>query len=199
MRRWLVSAAMAALLVPSFAFAQEAPAGIRGEILASMMDAGGKLQELAGAIPDGKYTWKPSKDVRSTGQVLLHVIASNYLYPGMLGFQPPMSTEEIMKLDSQTMEPARIRQMLKDSYAWASKAVSSLPDSELDSSVDFFGNKMTKRALLLLMASHSHEHLGQTIAYARANNIVPPWTARELAAEKKKDEEKKAGEKKGGK
>jgi uncharacterized damage-inducible protein DinB len=56
--------------------------------------------------------------------------------------------------------------------------------------VELFGMKMSKRATLILLASHSHEHLGQSIAYARSNGIVPPWTARELAAKKAKAAEK---------
>ena len=194
MRKLLVALALCSLLAPTAAFADDAPTGVRGEILGNMMDAGGKLQELAGAVPDGKFTWKPSKDVRSTGQVFLHVVAANYLFTSLIGAQPPMSMEELMKLDTQTMEPAKIRTMLKDSYGHASKAIAGMPDSELETQVEFFGMKMTKRATLMLLASHSHEHLGQAIAYSRSNNITPPWTARELAEQKAK-----AGEKKGGK
>jgi len=197
MRKCLLVLSLAALLVPAWAAAQDLPAGIRGEIIASMKDAGGKLEELSAAVPDGKYTWKPSKDVRSVGQVYLHVVTANYRIPSYLGFQPPMSKDELIKLDSQTMEPAKIRQMLKDSYVWAEKAVADIPDSDLDAPVEFFGMKWTKRSAILLLASHSHEHLGQSIAYARANNIVPPWTARELAEKKKKDAEKKSAEKTG--
>ena len=195
MRQWFAILSLAALLVPVVAVAQDQPAGIRGELIKSMMDAGGKVQELATAIPDGKYTWKPSKDVRSTGQVFLHVVQVNYMFPSFLGVQPAMSKDELIKLDSQTMEPAKIRQMLRESYAWAAKAIADTPDSELETQADFFGMKLSKRAILLALTSHSHEHLGQLIAYARANNIVPPWTARELEAQKKRDEEKKAAEK----
>jgi len=196
MRNSLMVLALAALLVPVCAAAQDV-SGIRGELISSMKDAGGKIQELATAIPDGKYTWKPSKDVRSTGQVFLHVVQINYLLPKFVGITPAMGMEELMKLDSQTMEPAKIRQMLKDSYAWAAKAIMDTPDSDLDTQADFFGQKMSKREILLALTSHSHEHLGQLIAYARSNNIVPPWTAREQAAQKKKDEEKKAADKSG--
>ena len=197
MRKCLLVLSLAALLVPAWAAAQDLPAGIRGEIIASMKDAGSKIEELAAAVPDGKYTWKPSKDVRSVGQVYLHVVAANYLIPSFLGVQPTMSKEELMKLDSQTMEPAKIRQMLKDSYAWAEKVVADTPDSDLDTPLEFWGMKWTKRSAILLLASHSHEHLGQSIAYARANNVVPPWTARELAEKKKKETEKKSAEKTG--
>ncbi len=186
MRKLFTLVTLVALLTPALAFAADAPTGIRGEILANMMDAGGKIQELAGAVPDGKYNWKPSKDVRSTGQVFLHVVAANYLLPSLMGTQPPISMEELMKLDSQTMEPAKVRQMLKDSYAWATRAITEMPDTELETQMEFFGNKITKRAGLMLLSSHSHEHLGQAIAYVRSNNITPPWTAREQAARKKK-------------
>jgi uncharacterized damage-inducible protein DinB len=192
LRKQLVLFAFVSLLTPALAIAQDAPPGIRGEIIRSMLDAGGKIQELAGAIPDSKYTWKPSKDVRSTGQVLLHVVAANYMLPSLFGVKSPMSADEMQKLDTQTMEPAKIRQMLRDSYAWATKAVADTPDSTLETPIDFFGKKMTKRGGMLVLASHSHEHLGQLIAYARANNITPPWTAREQELQK----EKKAAEKK---
>jgi len=197
MSRWFTALSLAALLVPAWAAAQDLPAGIRGEVIASMKDAGGKVEELATAIPDGKYTWKPSKDVRSTGQVFLHVAQLNYLVPSFMGIQPPMGKDELIKLDSQTMEPAKIRQMLRDSYAWAEKAIIDTPDSDLETKVEFFGMKWTKRSAMLLLMSHSHEHLGQLIAYARANNVVPPWTAREQAELKKKTEAKKAAEKSG--
>ncbi len=197
MRKLFTALALCSLLAPATAFADDAPAGapagVRGEILANMMDAGGKLQELAVAFPDGKFTWKPSKEVRSTGQVFLHVVAANYMMPSLFGTPPPMTMDELMKLDTQTMEPAKIRQMLKDSYANASKAIVDLPDSELDTQVEFFGMKMSKRATLMVLASHSHEHLGQAIAYARSNGIVPPWTAREQAAMKAKHAEKTDG------
>lgn len=186
MRKLFSILALVACLAPAAAMAQDAPAGVRGEIVMNMMDAGGKIQELATAVPDGKYTWKPNKDVRSTGQVFLHVVAANYMIPSMLGVKSPMTMEEVMKLDSQTMEPAKVRQMLKDSYAFASKAIADTPDSDLDTQVEFFGNKMSKRAMLLIMASHSHEHLGQAIAYVRTMGITPPWTAREQAAAKAK-------------
>jgi len=195
MRKWFAVLSLAALLAPAWAAAQDLPAGIRGELIESMMDAGSKIEDLATAIPDGKYTWKPNKDVRSTGQVFLHVVQGNYMYAPFYSVKPDMDHDQLIKLDSQTMEPARIRQMLKESYVWATKAIAETPDSDLETQIDYFGQKITKRAMMLVLTSHSHEHLGQLIAYARANNIVPPWTAREQAEQKKKDEEKKAAQK----
>ena len=179
MRRFLASFALVLLILPALTHASDAPGGLRGEMIVSMMDAGNKIQELAAAVPDGKYNWKPSKDVRSMGQVFEHVVGSNYLLPALLGRTVPMSMEDIMKIDTQTMEPAKIRQMLKDSYEFATATIRDFPDSELEAEMDFFGQKMTKRAGLLLLCNHSHEHLGQAIAYARVNGVVPPWSAKE--------------------
>jgi uncharacterized damage-inducible protein DinB len=193
MRNTIATLALCALLAPA-ASAEELPAGIRGEIIANMMDAGEKVQELATAVPDGKYNWKPSKDVRSMGQVFLHIVTANYFLPTMMGGpQPPMPMEELQKLDTQTMDPPRIRQMLKESYAWAAKVIADTPDDQLGAEMSFFGQKMSRRAGMMILASHSHEHLGQAIAYARSINVTPPWTAREQAAQKKKAEDKKAG------
>src|SRR5258706_13916793 len=98
MKKLFAMLALASLLTPALALAEDAPQGIGGEIITSMLDAGGKIQELAGAIPDGRYTWKPSKDVRSTGQVFLHVVAMNYMVPLLIGVKPPMGMDELMKL-----------------------------------------------------------------------------------------------------
>ena len=50
------------------------------------------------------------------------------------------------------------------------------PDSELDAMTNMFGNQVTKRTVMSVMVSHMHEHLGQSIAYARTNGVVPPWS-----------------------
>ena len=173
MRRLWVLFAFVSLFAPSLVLAQDAPQGIRGELITSMMEAGGKIEELSTAIPDRKYTWKPSKDVRSTGQVFLHVVQLNYLLPTIVGVKSPMPMDELEKLDSETMEPTKIRQMLKDSYAWASKAVADTPDADLDTQVDFSGRMVSKRAVLLQMASHSHEHLGQLIGAQLPVAVLP--------------------------
>jgi uncharacterized damage-inducible protein DinB len=187
--------AVLAMAAPRFASAHEVPGSdaLRAEVVASMMDAGGKVMELASAMPEKKFVWRPAKGVRSANEVFLHVVGANYMIPTLLGTNSGKSMDELMKLEKSTPGKAKVNEMLKDSYEVASKAITSVPDSEMDTKVDFFGNMMTKRAIMMLLSAHSHEHLGQAIAYARVNGIVPPWTAREQAAAKKAAAEKKAG------
>jgi len=184
-----------ALAMPRAAAAHEVPAqdALRQEVIANMMDAGEKVMELAGAMPDKKYSWRPMKGVRSVNEVYLHVIGANYMFPNLLGAPSGKTMAELMAMEKTSPGKAKILEMLKDSYDVASKAVAGVSDADLDAKVDFFGNMMTKRAVMIALAAHSHEHLGQAIAYARMNGVVPPWTARQMEAAKKAAAEKKAG------
>lgn len=185
-------------LAASAAFADDLT-GLRKEFKASVDDAGGKLMELAEATPQAKYAWRPSKDARSAAEVYLHVISANFGIPTFIGIAPaansPVTQENFATFEKSTTDKAKIVAMLKDSFAYADQAIASVADSDLETQVTFFGMTMSKRAALLVIVNHAHEHLGQSIAYARSNKIVPPWTARELAAAAAK---KAAGAKSGG-
>lgn len=190
----LATLALLSLAAPRIVRSDDAtPTGLRADVIGSMMQAANEVEELAAAMPEKKYDWRPGKGVRSVGEVYLHICQANYMIPSVLGAALPMSKDELMKMADMKADKARIGQMLKDSYAFASKAIGDISDSDLDTQVEFFGQKMSKRALMMVLASHSHEHLGQSIAYARMNGVVPPWTARQEAEAAKKAAEKKGG------
>jgi len=65
---------------------------------------------------------------------------------------------------------------LKTSYANLQKVIAGLPDGDLQTPVKLFGRDMTKQGALMLLLADQHEHLGQSIAYARSNSVVPPWS-----------------------
>lgn len=71
--------------------------------------------------------------------------------------------------------------MMKQSFTHVRTAFDNLPDSDMDKKTNFFGQEMTLRSLYLTILMHLHEHLGQSIAYARMNGVVPPWSAGESA------------------
>lgn len=68
---------------------------------------------------------------------------------------------------------------MKKSFDHILGALAAIPDSDLEKPVKFFGRDSTFREVMLAIATHAHEHLGQSIAYARMNAIVPPWSAKE--------------------
>jgi uncharacterized damage-inducible protein DinB len=160
--------------------------GYRSEVLAEVIIQEDKFTRLADAIPAEKYSWRPAPDVRSFAEVFLHVSAANYNVYKLVGTPPPAGLE-IKTLEKSTTDKAKVIATLRDSFAHAKKAITSMSDADLDKSLDWFGGKNTERGILLFIVRHAAEHLGQSIAYARFVGIVPPWTE----DMQKKPEEKK--------
>src|SRR5437763_388085 len=73
-------------------------------------------------------------------------------------------------------DPEKLQEALKASYVNLQKAITGLSDNDLQTPVKLFGRDMTKQSALMLILEDQHEHLGQSIAYARSNGVVPPWS-----------------------
>ncbi|HKA24363.1 MAG TPA: DinB family protein [Candidatus Eisenbacteria bacterium] len=165
---------------------EPAPTGLKAELLHSLDDVAEKLADLAQATPADKYNYRPGDGVRSTAEVFLHVAGGNYMFPGMFGVKAPDGIN-LKTLEKSTTDKAQVQKILGDSFDYARAAIRGVPDDGWDRSIQMFGKPATVRACCLTMVTHMHEHLGQSIAYARVNGIVPPWTARaEEAAKQKK-------------
>lgn len=189
-------AAMFALLLclpAGVALAEEAaaPAGVKGEMLMWIKDAEDKLIQLAEATPEAKYAWRPGKDVRSTGEVFMHVVSANYGAPTFWGVKAPEGFN-FETHEKSLSKKADIQAALKASFAHMEQGLIATSDADLDKPTDLFGMKTTVRGGYLLLLSHAHEHLGQSIAYARSNGIAPPWTVKQQEAIKAMTEKMKA-------
>ncbi len=148
--------------------------GVRADILAWIEDAEKKLVGLAEAMPAEKYGWRPGEGVRSVGEVYMHAATANLGIPRMIGIDAPMKMEPGM--EKSVTEKAKIVEMLKKSFAHVKEAIGKVSDADLDKSTKMFGQESTYRNVLMLLVAHNHEHLGQSIAYARANGVTPPWS-----------------------
>lgn len=170
--------------------------GYRSEVLAEVIIQEDKFTRLAEAIPAEKYTWRPAPDVRSFAEVFLHVCAANYNLYKLVGTPPPAGFD-VKGFEKSTTDKTKVIATLKDSFAHAKKAITAMPDADLDKSLDWFGGKNTERGILLFIVRHAAEHLGQSIAYARVIGIVPPWTEdmQKKAAEKAEKKDAPAKEK----
>jgi len=145
-------------------------AGVLGHVQKEMVS-------LAGAVPQNKFTWRPAKGVRSVSEVYLHAAGAAYWFGKQLGFQVPADVEAKMKdFEKSTTDRAKIEKALTDSFEWFAGNVKQMPDAELTKTVNLMGHDMTKRAVILVTMGHFQEHLGQSIAYARVNGVVPPWS-----------------------
>jgi uncharacterized damage-inducible protein DinB len=192
MRKSLVLAA-SVLLASSLVFAQAptttstqvtsraaaAPAapvtGFRADFLVQLDMVGKQIVELAEAMPADKYSWRPAPGVRSVSEVYMHIVGGNSYIPGFLGVKPMAGIERGM--EKSVTDKAKVVQMLKDSLAHARSAVLAVPDADLDKKIKIFGGQeASERAVIMIIGNHLHEHLGQSIAYARANGVTPPWS-----------------------
>jgi uncharacterized damage-inducible protein DinB len=139
-----------------------------------------KIVSLEEAVPQDKMTWRPAPGVRSISEVYLHVAFGNYgIVKAVTGKAPPADAGfdgNPAKWDAKTTDKAEIKKILEKSFDYVRTSAKGLSDADLDRKVKFFGNEMTIRQGLLVVLNHEHEHLGQSIAYARMNKIVPPWS-----------------------
>jgi peptidylprolyl isomerase len=150
------------------------------EALFSLAELEAHTIALAKAIPEDKYSWRPSPGVRSFREVFLHVVFGNEL---ILKIASGAEQGEQMKeletkgaRESAGSSKEDVVASLVESFAAARKQMEAAQARDLAREVDFFGTKTTRRAMLGWFDTHAGEHLGQLIAYARVNGIVPPWS-----------------------
>lgn len=162
-----------------------APAsGARAEFLTEVSYYEQRYTRLAQAVPAEKYTWRPAEGVRSIGEVYNHIVAANYGIARALGTQPPAGFDP-KAIMANSGDKAKTVQALKDSFAHFRQAVIAVSDADLDKPLKMFGQQTTYRGAFIMITGHTGEHLGQSIAYARMNGIVPPWTEEQQQQQQK--------------
>jgi uncharacterized damage-inducible protein DinB len=171
MRIRTVTCTLAVIAAASVAPLQAQPAA--QSVQASLSkDAGTLSAKFTGLarVMAGKYDWKPGEGVRSIGDVFNLIVAENGILAGTLtgagsGARPAAVTD-----------PGKMQEALKASYASLQKTIEAMSDSDLKAPVKLFGTDMTKEDAVRFLFGDQHEHLGQSIAYARTNGVVPPWS-----------------------
>jgi uncharacterized damage-inducible protein DinB len=149
-----------------------------------------KLVDLATALPADKLTWRPSADSRSFAEVFLHVAAERYGILNLMGAETRAGVDQ-KGLEKSTTDRAQIVAELNKSWDFAQKSIQGMTNAEFAKLLPKLGPQANAGDVVYILVADAHEHLGQSIAYARENGIVPPWTvAAKKAAEAKKAEKK---------
>lgn len=147
------------------------PTGFKAEFVISLDEVESKILELAESTPAEKYGWRPAPGVRSISEVYMHVAGGNYFLCTFLGVNPPKRNGD---LEKTITKKADVIAELRRSFEHLRSA--ALAANELERPVKMFGNTTSHRGVLITVLNHLHEHLGQAIAYARMNGVVPPWS-----------------------
>jgi hypothetical protein len=182
MLRRSVPLALLLLSLPSFAYAAQGqtpragakPTGFRAEFLSDVDELESKIVSLANVTPADKFSWRPSKEVRSISEVYMHIAGANYFLSTFVGLDAPQTNGDMEKI---VTKKADVVAELRKSFVHLRNAANGAPD--LETPVMVFGKRTNYHGVLVTMLTHLHEHLGQLIAYARMNGVVPPWSGGE--------------------
>lgn len=170
----VVAFAVAAALTPAPVSAQTPSSGLQAELVGQLDDAVNKLVQLAEAIPQDKYGWRPGEGVRSVSEVLMHVVGGNYYITTFVGVAAPSGLSRDM--ETTVTDKAEVIAALKRSAEHVRTSLRAAEEADLNKPAKMFGQDTTHRNVYLTVVMHAHEHLGQLIAYARTNGVVPPWS-----------------------
>jgi uncharacterized damage-inducible protein DinB len=154
--------------------AVEAPApngAFRDEVVSRIEAIETKVVGLAEAMSQEQYAWRPAEGVRSVGELYGHIAGANFGLSGLFGAPAPEGAAP----GADVTDKAQIVAALTASFAHLKGAVGGVPAADAESTMNMFGQEMTTRQALVTLTEHLSEHLGQGIAYARVNGVVPPW------------------------
>ena len=134
-----------------------------------------QLVALAEATPAEKFTWRPAPGARSTSEVYMHIVLANFWLLSVTGPKMPaeMKSEDFEK--TVTSKPEIIAWLKRSLEAVRTAHASATPE-DLQRKVKVENRDATVDGMYLRIIVHANEHMGQLIAYARMNGIVPPWS-----------------------
>jgi uncharacterized damage-inducible protein DinB len=134
----------------------------------------GEVIAAAEKMPEENYSFKPTPDVRSFGQLVGHVADAQYgLCSTAVGEPNPMKAIEKTKTSKADLVAA-----LKEGVAYCNKAFAGMTDAQGSQMVKMMGYDLAKLTVLSVNTAHTDEHYGNMVTYLRLKGIVPPSSER---------------------
>lgn len=156
---------------------------MRSQCLSDLEGVHEKFVALAEAVPSEKLGWRPSPDSRSFAEVFLHVAGERYVILGLMGvavppeFEPMISQKSTSEFErSAPRDRARILEELRKSWEFTEVTLKNESNSDFSKPLSQPARQKQNGDLVFLLVADQHEHLGQAVAYARENGIIPPWS-----------------------
>lgn len=157
--------------------AQSAPPGFLVEFEGQFGASSSKLVGLAEAMPASTYDWRPGEGVASVARVFMHIARYNYMYPHEnMGRPSPVDPTEYRRWEDEVEDKEEVVAILDRSMEYVREVAASMEPRDLETTTVLYGRDVGEWAVLLQLVTHMNEHLGQSIAYARMNGVVPPWS-----------------------
>ena len=135
----------------------------------------GYITAVAEELPEGKYSFKPTPEVRSFGEMFGHVAGAQYMFCAAVLGEPARQEDDIEK---NKKSKADLVAALKASTEYCNKAY-ALDDRAAQGKIKLFGQERSRLHALGMNATHDAEHYGNLVTYLRINKMVPPSSRRQ--------------------
>jgi len=179
-RRWM-------LIVAGVLFAVPSPGAAQGDVIqtwqaqtvADVEQMRDKFLSLAEAFPEDLWDWAPMEGTRSVRDVMVLIVAEGYVFPGMWGAAPPSRGASNFGAEIGRVTPmskADVIGEMEIALSYMVEALRSLTPAQRSADAQWFNEATNGVGIVGFSVLDMHEHLGQSIAYARMNQIVPPWS-----------------------
>jgi uncharacterized damage-inducible protein DinB len=140
------------------------------------------IVEAADKMPEASYSFKPTPEVRSFGEIVGHLANANFLFCSQAKGEKNPATENF----EQKTSKADLTKGLKDSVAYCDGVYGSLTDASGMEMVKTGNSEAPRSAPLIRNMAHDNEHYGNLVTYLRLKNIVPPSTERAQQAQQQR-------------
>ena len=153
------------------------------------------ITKSADEMPEANYAFRPTKDVRTFGEILNHVADASYMFCSTAKGEanPHPGPESGAPNAKMPTSKADIMTFLKGAFDYCNGVYAGTTDAQLNDQVDFFGGKSSKLFVLALNASHDGEHYGNLVTYLRIKGLVPPSTQQQMQMQRQMQQQKQNG------
>jgi uncharacterized damage-inducible protein DinB len=130
-------------------------------------------EEYLQAMPDSAYGLKPTPEMRSFAEQMLHLTDANYRFAAAAAGEKsayPLGAFE--KTSDQSK--AVVMKAVLDGYDNVINTVRKMTPREFAEKITFFDRQVTKEMVLMKLFEHQTHHRGQTTVYLHLADVIPP-------------------------
>lgn len=131
-------------------------------------------KEYLDAMPESGYALKPTPEMRSFAEQVLHLGDANYAFASAAtGAKSPVGQGELEKTSDKSK--ANVSNLVLASYDFVIDQIKNMPEAQMDETIKLFGKfDLSKRAAVAKAFEHQAHHRGQTTVYLRLAGVKPP-------------------------